>query len=96
MRLEVVEEDEVDGVLVALVDVELALIDDQVVREGDNDVELFVVVLLLMVDAAVELADVLLDVVEESRCCGGGAGCACGREGCRCRAGGRRCGRCAG
>ena len=34
---------------------------------GDNDVELFVVVLLLVVDAVVELADVLLDVVEESR-----------------------------
>ena len=32
---------------------------------GDNDVELFVVV--LVVDAVVELADVLLDVVEKSR-----------------------------
>ena len=45
------------------------LVNDQIVREDDNDVELFAVVLLLEVDAVVEPEDVLLDVVEESRCC---------------------------
>lgn len=57
MQLEVVEEEEVDGVLVARVDVELVLVDDEVVREDDNDAELFVAVLLLVVDEVVELLD---------------------------------------
>ena len=89
---------EVDGLQV---NVEPVLVDDDVVPEDEVEaklhvvmlqlvVELLVVALLLVVGEVVELEDVLLDVVEGNRCCGGGAGRGCGREGCRCRAGFRR------
>ena len=82
-----VEEDEVevDVMLVVLVDVELALVDDEVALEAANDVDLLGVV-LLVVDEVVDLDDGLLDVVEEKLVVEVVLD-ACGRRGCRCRAG---------
>ena len=64
--LDVIDGDEVgvDVVLVVRVDVELVLVGDEVVLEDEDDVELFVVALLVAVDQVVELEDGL-DVVEE-------------------------------
>ena len=58
----VVEVVEVDGLQV---DVEPVLVDDDVVPEDDVEVQQLVVLLLLVVDGVLAVADVRLEVVEE-------------------------------
>ena len=51
--------------LVVRVDLELALVNDGVLPENDDDVKRLVAGLLLMVDEIGEVLDMQLDVVEE-------------------------------
>lgn len=60
---------------VVLVEVELALGDDEVMLEAEDDLELLVEVVLLVVDEVVE-RKVLVNVVAKKFCCGRDARCA--------------------